>query len=225
MTTLTHTDPIPQLWSAARDLFARMRVAIGDAAAIQLRRALASRETQVMRDWLRALEGLVRKLVLIEATYIEIKPAPRLAPRRAATKAQAKTEQRRRPLAFRLWPRVVPHPARIRDLGPPLILRDLWRENRRLQRSAHLKAIRAPRMPEAERLARRIEALGRVLDKPLAAARRLARKLRDMPRLLMRLAAARAPRSPYANDAAQAKADVIATRRAIEKERKKYDTS
>ena len=70
-----------------------------------------------------------------------------------------------------------------------------------------LNMVRFMRPSEPVRIARRIEALERVLTKPLIAARRLARKLHTAPRLALQLAIARWPRSPHVDPDAQAAAD------------------
>jgi hypothetical protein len=75
------------------------------------------------------------------------------------------------------------------------LVRDAWRDHARLALSRRMRSLRLMRRPEPERLARRIAALARVLDAPLAAARRLARKLALRPTLAIKLAARRSPRT------------------------------
>jgi len=196
----TAPDPIAHLWQAARALFDRMRAAIGEAHDIANRRL--DRDTlAAMRAWLRPLEALVRRTVLIEASVLARTPAP---PRKATSgvAVRAAPPPQRKP-SLRLWPRTPPPPARIRQLGPPLLVRDIYRERARAAQPRHLNMVRFMRPPEPLRIARRIEALARVLDKPANAIRRLARKLRALPKLAFKLAAALWPRSPHADIGAQ----------------------
>jgi hypothetical protein len=58
-----------------------------------------------------------------------------------------------------------------------------------------MRALRARRRSEPQRLARRMDAIAAILARPLAAARRLARTLTGRPRLAMLIAARRAPRT------------------------------
>jgi len=201
MQSITAPDPIADLWSAARNLFARMRAHIGEAQAIAVRKL--DRDTlAAMRAWLRPLEALVRRIVLIEAAALARTPlAPKRQSERRAQPPQTKPHQRS--YALRLWPRTPPPPARIRQLGPPLLVRDIYRERARAAQARRLNMVRFMRPPEPLRIARRIEALARVLEKPTNAVRRLARKLRQLPKLAIKLAAARWPRSPHTDHAAQ----------------------
>jgi len=197
----TAPDPIANLWQAARALYERMRAAIGEASDIANRRL--DRDTLAsMRAWLRPLEALVRKTVLIEASVLARTPA---APPKARTGVTVRTSPspRQRKPSLRLWPRTPPPPARIRQLGPPLLVRDIYRERARAAQARRLNMVRFMRPPEPLRIARRIEALARVLEKPANAIRRLARKLRALPKLAYKLAAARWPRSPHADVSAQ----------------------
>jgi len=202
MHTQTAPDPIADLWSAARALFERMRAHIGEAEAIAALRL--DRDTlAAMRAWLRPLEALVRRIVLIEAAALARTPlAPKRQSERHAQAPQAKPP-RQRSYALRLWARTPPAPARIRQLGPPLLVRDIYRERARAAQARRLNMVRFMRPPEPLRIARRIEALARVLEKPANAVRRLARKLRQLPKLAIKLAAARWPRSPHTDHAAQ----------------------
>ncbi|MGH6950177.1 MAG: hypothetical protein ACREH4_04860, partial [Vitreimonas sp.] len=89
---------------------------------------------------------------------------------------------------------------RVRDLGPALFVRDIWRENKRralvdrlrqpIPANAHLKA---------HALARRFEAVRRVLTDPRRAIAALARKLQSLGKraraFARRIAFARAPRA------------------------------
>jgi hypothetical protein len=80
-------------------------------------------------------------------------------------------------------------------------MREIWRDQKRNALLARLKLARAHRKPAHLRIADRIDALQRFLDAPRAAVRRLARKLRAIPKLAFRLAAKltslRPPSSPF----------------------------
>lgn len=167
------------LWSKARELFAAMCAEIGAASAIAAFVALERKQRRAILDWLVPLEALARKLLLIDAAALTL-PAPR--PRAQHTKAA----RPRRTAAFS-----IPIPStlsartaqpRIRALDPVLV-KDIWREQARRARIAALKAQRATsRRPAPQRFADRIAALARVLDNPMPHAKRLARRLRRMPR-------------------------------------------
>lgn len=125
------------LWTAARALFERMRGAIGDAAAFADRRNLEDHERIAARTWLRTLEIMVRKLVLIEAKAL-LRPEHLPVLRHVvelhnlvAPKPLAQPRVNARGYSFRLWPRPPSHPAPIRGLGPPVLVRELWRERER----------------------------------------------------------------------------------------------
>ncbi|GIK47749.1 MAG: hypothetical protein BroJett013_04460 [Alphaproteobacteria bacterium] len=209
MHAATLSDPIADLWRAARALYERMRTALGAPEAIARRREIEPEALAAMRAWLRPLEALVRKLILIEAAALARRPEP---PRPQQAKRpplkhygpapQAPYPQpRERNARFRLWPRRKPHPARIRRLGPPLLVRDIYRERFREAQADRLNMVRFMRAPEPQRIAGRIAALARVIAKPARAIRLLARKLRASPRFAYTLAAARWPRSPHADPA------------------------
>lgn len=200
-------SPITRLWLAARALFERMQRAIGDAPSFARRTELEGREIGAARTWLRTLEIMVRKLVLIEAKRIERTERPPLtrhtvelrnlvAPRPA--RPQRKSPRR---ASFRLWSRTPRPPVRIRMLGPPVLVREIWRDNERAARAQQLNIVRFMRRPEPQRIASRIEALERVLAKPEHAARRLARRLRAHPTTAHRIALQRSPRASTADAA------------------------
>lgn len=196
------TSTIAKLWAAARAMFERVR-----AAADIVARALSRHDVEHMRARLRPLEALVRKIVLIEAMALANEPA-RVT--KAPLTQRASTTPRPRTYALRLWPRTPPPPARIRQLGPPLLVRDIFRDNARTAMMHHLNMARAIRPAQAELIARRIGALERLFAKPIAAARRLARKLNTAPKLALTLAAKSWPRSPHADRDAQIESDHFA---------------
>jgi hypothetical protein len=110
------------------------------------------------------------------------------------TQAPASQPAQMRPPCLRLWPRASSSDGpRVRDLGPPRLVRITQREQARLAFARRMSA--TPRRPEPERLARRIEALARLLDKPVRAAGRLARVLARRPSLACKLAFKRPPRT------------------------------
>ncbi len=194
---MTQPDTLTRLWTAARAMFARLRAAVGEAAAIAAREALSVDERIAIRAWLRPLEAMVRKVVLIEAIALARAPAhgpPAPSPARAAGGRRSAGGPNR--AAFRLWPRQpVNTGPRIRSLGPIVLVRDIFREQASLARARHMARIRALRTPIQARLAGRIAALDRIIAKPLAHVRRLARKLRVLPKLALKLACKTPPRT------------------------------
>ena len=190
------TAPIPDIWTAARAMFARLRGAIS------------------AKQWLYALEALVRKLVLLEALAIAPplpKPRPIQMPLYMQTNLPEPPRERsaQRGSAFRLWPRAKPHPARIRLLGKPQTRAELERDSLYQAQLENLKRARANRLPPVQLLIRRINALSRVLEKPLPYAQRLARKLRRAPKkFLAHIALKRQPRSPFIDPRMQRDAEL-----------------
>lgn len=148
-------------------------------------------ERRAARTWLRAIEALARKTVLLEA----LKLAPNLAPAVKAAPAAKPGAQRKRQTAVRLWPRFRRAPGRARLLGPATSMREIWRERARRALIARLKS--GVRRPAHIRLADRIDALERLIAAPLRPALRLARKLRVQRGLAVTLAAARPPRCDH----------------------------
>ncbi|HYD87259.1 MAG TPA: hypothetical protein VEA80_07280 [Vitreimonas sp.] len=198
----TLSDPISSLWAAARAIFVRMIGVIGEPRALRENLEPDAKTLARVRAWLRPLEAVVRKIVLVEAAALARTLAPQPEPRLTSpTRFAPKTpypQPRPHRGRFRLWPRSGPRP-RIRLLGPPTHVREIWREQIREAQVRQLALVRFMRPPEPVLLAGRIEALARVLHKPLPAIRRLARKLRRSPRLAYALAVTRWPRSPHAD--------------------------
>lgn len=189
----TLTKPIADIWIGARAMFTRLRGLVG------------------AKQWLYALEALVRKLVLLEALALA-PAAPKLPPIQLPLYMQMKLPQppreRAKSYAFRLWPRPKPHPARIRLLGPAQSRAELERDALYRAQLERLKLARQKRMPEAQRIVRRIGALSVVLEKPLRYAQRLARKLAKAPKkFLAEIALKRQPRSPYVDQRLQRDAE------------------
>ena len=182
--------PISDIWLKARAMFARL-------SAVRL------------AHWLYALEALVRKLVLLDAMALApvyATPAFRLPLHlQQAPPEPAPREPAQRGHSFRLWPKAKPHPARMRLLGKATSAAERAREAERQAQLERLKQARAKRATASQRLLRRLNALGRVFEKPLPYARRLARKLRaSSKKFLAKLALKRPPRSPYIEPQVQA---------------------
>ena len=185
-------------WTAARAMFERMRRAIGEAAALADRAWIGPKEAREVRSWLNPLIALVRRLVLIEAIALAksaiLDRASSDAQCQRHAKAGLKARGPRTP-SLRLWPRIKHTGPRIRQLGSPVLVRDIWRDNARAAAARHLQRVRFMRPPPSVQLARRIEALTRILDRPLSAAHRLARKLRAIPKFALKLIARKLPRT------------------------------
>jgi hypothetical protein len=197
-------DTIARLWTAARAMFARLRAAVGEAAALAARASLSVREQREIRA---APTPAAAAPARPPAVTLVALPAPRV---RVLAHAAPPPAPRVPAPSLRLWPRPGATGPRVRDLGRPLLARDAWRDRARLALARHLANVRLMRRAPQLQLARRIEALERVIARPLAAARRLARKLRALPKLALKLACAPAPRTrlyadaeiPLAGDAA-----------------------
>jgi hypothetical protein len=192
------------LWFIARQMLTQLLCVAGAATAAALA-GLTRRHRAEVLTWLPPLETLVRKLLLIEAAAL----APRLIAKRAGGDQRARTA-RAHQVAFKLSPLALPkaHPARIRLLGAPTTLAELWLNQRRAARVSRLSE--APRAAPNVRLANRIAALAAVIAKPLPHARRLARLLRrpsGAAKLADAIASARLGRRPLTfNDQAFASA-------------------
>jgi hypothetical protein len=201
-------DPISALWTSLRSWLADALDECGPPAEVAA--ALARKARAAIRRRLAALETLLMKLLLIEA--VRRTPdwrAPSAACRakpgasgaaKAAAPARAKEDQSN-PGTWRVRFRLRiprdpqrPPPARprdiggprIRDLGRPLLVRDIWREQARRALIARLHpkpdAAADQRRAEAKalKLARRFEALRRVIADPRRAVAALVRKLRAL---------------------------------------------
>jgi hypothetical protein len=201
-----------QLWAAAHTAFARLRAAFGDASAIAALDPLTRALRRELLAWLAPLEALVRKLILIEAaTFSGVAPlSTRKPPPRRAHSAPRAPEcgapgHWRAPFHMPIPPEVhrcVPEDRapRIRLLGPPTLVREIWRAQGPSAPPASPRQ-RSTFDPEISswRLARRVEALRRALDNPKPHARRLARRLArfgsyERRACVLRIACAPAPR-------------------------------
>ena len=200
------------LWARTRAMFARAVAATGGAAAIAAIALLTEAARRAVIRWLAPLEHAARKLLLVEAAALAATPpqpndgtaglqvrkttsAASKAARRAARAldlTRPETWPARFSFALPRDPRAVPdaRAPRIRALwGPP----------------PPAPAPRAPRAADPEhsafRLARRFEALRRVLDDPRPHAQRLAcalrRARRRFPEIVRRYALAPARTNDY----------------------------
>ncbi|MGE0186634.1 MAG: hypothetical protein AB7Q23_12660, partial [Hyphomonadaceae bacterium] len=104
---------------------------------------LDRRERAHVRAWLRALEGLARKAVLIAARAVTLSDAPARPRPNTATPAAPRAGKRLPRL--RLWPKLRRGRARVRQIGPPLLVREIWRERARAARAAQLAKARLER--------------------------------------------------------------------------------
>lgn len=182
------------LWFIARQMLTQLLFVAGAATATTLA-GLTRRHRAEVLTWLPPLETLVRKLLLIEAAAL---PPTKIA-KRAGGNQRAQTARAHQP-TFKLSPLSPPnaHPARIRLLGAPTTLAELWLDQQRAARVSRLSA--APRAAPNVRLANRIAALAAVIAKPLPHARRLARLLRQpsgAAKLADAIATARLGRRPF----------------------------
>ena len=184
---------LARLWTAASDALSRLR------ATLLPLDVLTAKERRGVRACLRALEVFCRRLALTEALSL-VDCGPARSPLRAAIQSTApnvRAPSRNRPPRLRLWPRAKRMPVRITLLGPPTLVREIWRERARSALIARLARGRLRRKPAHIRLADRLDALERFLDAPRAGIRRLARKLRLSPKLAMQIALCKQPPSPH----------------------------
>lgn len=170
---------ITRLWSSFRVALTLLRASIAPLA------TLDRKERRALHRWLVSLEVYGRRVVLLEALRLG-----RLEAASPASHARPKTRGPRTP-RLRLWPRATRPRARIRLLGPPTSLREIWREQHRATLIARLRAARAYSRARHLILADRIDALESIITAPTRAARRLARKLVRLPSLALKLVMAR----------------------------------
>jgi hypothetical protein len=174
---------LSRLWSNAREALTRLR------ASLPRLDTLDRKERRDLRRWITALEAFVRRIVLLEALSLDGSRLDREPPgSHARREARAPNSKHKRPPRLRLWPHPKITGPRIRQLGPPVLVRDIWREQRRAALVARLAAARGRRRKPHIILADRIDALESILAAPMRAARRLARKLAQLPRLALKLA-------------------------------------
>ena len=200
----TPSNPIAQLWRATRTRLADLiSEFLGP---IEVARTLARKARAIIRRKLALLEALVLKLLLIEAAaraqeipaqwprFRRRAPTPKPASRRSENAAAPETWRVRFSLRLPAGPRTPHAPPRdiggprIRDLGRPLLVRDIWREQARcalidrLHPKPDAAAAHARAQAKAMRLARRLEAVRRVIADPRRVIAALARKLASLGR-------------------------------------------
>ncbi|MFT3726264.1 MAG: hypothetical protein QM759_00355 [Terricaulis sp.] len=203
-----------QLWQRVRAVFARAQNAVGDAARIAAIRDPGERARRNIVARIAPLEAMVRKLLVVEATRfagdarIQINiglqrgtaPARQIPPHRRAL-ALDMTQPETWPVRFSLAtpsdPRAVAN-----DRAPRI--RTLWSQAAPTAPAATQRHAPAQQTRTTFRLARRVEALRRVLDDPIPYARRLARvfvrALRRFPEIVRRYAMAPATTGDYDPD-------------------------
>lgn len=166
-------------------MFARMRAALGEV--LGARERLSLDQKHAVRIWLAPLETMARKIVLIHALALlergdtharQGDPHSRSAAARFATRTDmcvchpaGPAGAPSRAPTLRLWPR-----------GPA------GAGARPGRNRALLALARSLRRSDPERVARRVDALARIMARPLAAARRLARAITAKPYLALKLA-------------------------------------
>lgn len=175
------------LWARARAMFARAVAAIGRPAAIAAIATLGERLRRAIIAWLCPLEHAVRKLLLAETaalkrspswkTSFEVRNGAANKSACAAGAAHAEPDISRPETwsaSFSLSP--PRDPLAVPDCRAPRI-RALWGGENAAPALVMLKASAHARHATAFQLARRLEALRRVLEDPLPQAQRLARLL------------------------------------------------
>lgn len=202
------------LWARVRAAFARAVAAIGAPAAIAALGLLSRALRRSIANRIALLEHIVRKLLLAEAGRLEVHPSsfrtresairnPGASSRLLAAARSAKLDLARSetwPARFALAP--PRDPRAVPEANAPRI-RALWDAPTNTQTQPSTK--RAPRAEsDAFRLARRLEALRRVLDDPQPHAARLAHLLlrlrRRYPEVALRFAMATARTSAFDAD-------------------------
>jgi len=214
------------LWTSAKSWLDELILEFG--APEQIAQLVSQRVRTALKRHLKALEGLVLKLLLIEAAKLRPPGPPASPPALSASHpvrrgvrgkrvagedagGPRKCGTRSASFSLRIPANVAPPPAkpdtsgpRVRDLGPPLRMTDIWRANAERERAARLQRMHDPLIAwrnapaNARRLARRIEAIRLVLAEPARHVRRLIRKLASLGRAALdaacRIAFGRAPR-------------------------------
>jgi hypothetical protein len=167
MTHAPASDPIADLWRQARAQVAGALAALRGPAGVAC--IVARAVYDVVKARLRLLESLVLKLLLIEAARMPLceRASPSSGPSRACAQkvASHRQEDSASPETWRVRFRPRIPPDRRRSRGPAI---------------AHLRACPARPRSDALALARRFEALRRVLADPRRAAAALAARLRAL---------------------------------------------
>jgi len=191
----------------------RLHDAIGSPAKWADRAWITEDEQKYVRAWLAPLIAMARRIVLLEALALirggkigDTRPSPRMqsktSPKEACLSSPTPNlswpyAAHKRPATLRLWPKPDKIGPRVRQVGPHLLVRDIWRERAREAQARHLNMVRFMREPPGVQLARRMEALARLIERPRAAIGRLARKLRAEPKLALALGCKRMPRTRF----------------------------
>jgi hypothetical protein len=187
---------LSRLWSHAREVLTRLR------ATLMPLDTLDKKERRALSQWLAALESFARRIVLLEAyAVLDREPSGSHSHRRitAGLKARSPRTSKRAP-CLRLWPSPKHTGPRIRLLGPPTSVREIWRDQHRAGLIASLAIARTRRRPPHKRLADRIDALESLISAPRRAARRLAHKLAQTPKLALKLACAITRPGPHLDE-------------------------
>jgi len=169
------TTAPPALWRIARALICVLHDLFGAPSDIARAHSLTHAAYKLLLSWIQVGEAMMRRLIAIEAAAF---PKPNTRPLLRAPRKRA-----RRMMEF--WPETP----------------DDWRVSFRCLAAAHRVSARAPRKPpqrvpgspifhSAWPLAERYEALIRVFNNPLPAARRLAARLHARPHTLAAVLAA-----------------------------------
>jgi hypothetical protein len=186
----TRANPV-QLWAQANHFFAHMIATYGDAAALAAIDELARTTRRHLLEWLAPLETLARKLLLIEASKLTgaLPPLSACKRSRGECRGEAEAPDLNHPASWRA-PFYMPIPVddrgavpesrapRIRLLGPSWPPRPAFTPPP--QPAPRPRTERTP--PSTWRIARRVEALRRLIENPAPHARRLARRLSRIPR-------------------------------------------
>lgn len=163
---------VPALWEAAEYLLRWLVALCGDACAVVARGRLSPKERREIAFWLRPVEALVRRLLVVEAARLaETLPPPRARtarPRKCRTVLQDPENSASWAVRFRALERIGSPGAAPAACTAPLACA-------RSRRAGVKRDSFAARDPWP--LAERIEAVARVLENPAPFARRLARRL------------------------------------------------
>ncbi|MEZ5958860.1 MAG: hypothetical protein R3C30_00340 [Hyphomonadaceae bacterium] len=187
MSKFTAPTPITELWKTARAWLAEALDVFGGPHRIQ--HTLDRITQRTIKRQLQALQILAMKLLLIAAAHLAPSESKmRRMPRRGQGRL-ARIIDPARPETWRVsfYLHIPPEPEdtsapRIRSLGPSRFIRAIVLDAKAItKRLAFLAAPRAScearAQANAERLARRFEALRRIFANPMPSARRLKRKL------------------------------------------------
>ncbi|MGE3143391.1 MAG: hypothetical protein AB7L65_08725 [Hyphomonadaceae bacterium] len=161
----------PAAWALVQDGVRWLIALFGAPEEMRARRTHAKRDHALLLSWLRSLEALAARLLLVKARAIVLEKAPPRAPRMQAAPARRASNSNAWRVAFRV--------------------RGLARRGAKSQARVRMRcAETAPGPPSCLGAAARFEALRRVADDPLSYAKRLARALARDPQASLRIACA-----------------------------------